>query len=144
MGFIGCVHSVCVLADSVTQRPFPGSGPGCGQGSGRNNVGESLNATPAGISSQTGSQPIRTLAQPGGWRWLFGNISERRAPRLYFGSGHCCLSAPFKSVPSFWKARVPTPPAPSHFGKLRNKWCQIVLISFTRLFVTSFFFPPIE
>lgn len=69
------VPLVCVLADSVTPRPSPGSGPGRGQGSGRNNEGESLSAAPTGTSSPAGSRPVRTLARPGGWRWLFGNIA---------------------------------------------------------------------
>lgn len=36
--------------------PFPGSGPGCGQGSGRNKAGESLMQCPQGIFSPAGSQ----------------------------------------------------------------------------------------
>lgn len=105
--------------------PLPGSGPGCRQGPGRNKQ-HSLTAAPAGIPSQTGSQ-----SQFAPWHSLklalalalalFGNITALAASSLFW-----CWPRPLflhlsRSVPSFWRARVPAPRRLPVFGTLRNK-----------------------
>ena len=126
----------------------PGSGLGSGKGRGRNNIGESLNAAPKrNFLPCWKLDPIHTLTQPEGWCRLCLITSQQTAALSLF----CCLpllllSAPFKrrSFPS-GRLGCQAPPAPSHFGKLRDKWCQIVLVSYTKLFVTSLFsFPPLN
>ena len=127
---------------------FPGSGLGSGKGRGRNNIGESLNAAPKwNFLPCWKLDPIHTLTQPEGWCRLCLITSQQTAAlSLFWCLPLLLLSAPFKrrSFPS-GRLGCQAPPAPSHFGKLRDKWCQIVLVSYTKLFVTSLFsFPPLN
>jgi hypothetical protein len=76
---------------------------------------------------------------------LFGNI----AVNSHLDSILVPASASFflhlvRSVLSFWKAPSAKhpPKAPSRFGKLENKWCQVIFIKMPRN--QLIFFPSME